>query len=83
MAEFVLVKIPARFFQEGPEIATEIQKQITNATGLATLVVPLEFQVLAGEMAKEELIRIKTTVDRYLAATGDNPGGLGRGFKIG
>jgi hypothetical protein len=79
MSEFVLVKMPAAFFKDRPEIATTIQKAVTDATALPCLIVPLEFQILAGDIAKEELIRIKTTVDRYLAATE----GTLKGFKLG
>ncbi len=77
---FVLVKMPVEFFKTRPELPEMVQKQVTTLTGLPTLVVPLEFQILAGDMAKEELLRIKATVDRYLAAT---DGTLGNGFKLG
>jgi len=88
MSNFILVKMPAEFFKKNPEIATMVQKAATDATGLPTLVVPLEFQILAGEMAVEELLRIKATVDRYLAATEGNlkqkdPGGGLGGMRIG
>lgn len=73
---FVLVKMPVEFFKTSPEIATNVQAAVTNLTGLPTLVVPLEFQILAGDMAKEELLRIKATVDRYLAATDGTLGGM-------
>ena len=79
MSEFILVKMPAAFFKDRPEIATTIQKTVTDATGLPCLIAPLEFQVLAGDMAREELLRIKATVDRYLAATE----GTLKGFKLG
>jgi hypothetical protein len=69
MSEFVLVKMPVQYFKTDPTIASTIQKAVTDAVGLPTIVVPLEFQILAGDMAKEELLRIKATVDRYLAAT--------------
>jgi len=72
--EFVLVKVPHRYFEEGGRsILENIQKDVHEKTGLDVLIVPLEVEVLVGDMAAEELYRMRDVIERFLRASPPGP----------